>query len=1059
MLGVLAAAVALIVFPALSGADATNPPVVTTDPATVVTNTSAKLNGTVDPNDPDNGASYTFSWGPTTAYGTNVNGTTSPGTTAQSVSTTLSGLTPATTYHYMLCATNAPNPPGGTACGSDQSFTTPDAPAVAAGAATGVTASGATLPGTVNPNGATTSAAFRYGTGCSGPAWTTGCSSVSASPSPGSGRSPVSVSATLSALAAGATFHYTLCGTNAYGTNCDPTDHTFVTNQPPTAVLKENPASTAERQVSFDGSQSSDPDGSIQSWTLSFGDGTNSGLVSGAPGKDIQHTYPSAGSYTASLTVKDDDGATSAPSAITVVVPSITIADAASVTEGQTANFVVTLSAVSGHAVTVDYTTVDGTGAAAAKAPGDYTITKGTLTIQAGQCGPSSTACQISVPTIDDSLYENNETFTVKLSNPTGAAIGDDTATGTIIDNDQAPAVVIANNARLEGDGGSTVNSNQTWTSGGNLTLGNASGLVSAPGDSFYLSTPGSTSTAPAGPYVFTGVTGNTLTGISPGGVALAGQLAFQPVPLTFTVALCKVPDSITVDQCFQNQITSGRTTTVQFTTVNGVSGDAHVPVISGQDYVAKCSVTSTTCAGPLSPAITISPGQSTATVTASVIPNTVQQDSLRWFFLKLVSATNALVLGGNLGTGDIIDDDAANPPNATTGDPTAIGSTQATVGATVNPKGEATTAYVEYGTSISYGSQTASQALPADGSDHVLSFNLTGLLRGTTYHYRVVATHDATHATGYGDDKTFTTTAPAPTAKTGIADPVDVHTATVHGAVNPHGTATTAFVEYGKTAKYGLRTAATNAGAGAVDTPVTFDLTGLAANTVYHYRLVAAHGGTKAYGGDRTFQTKPVQKPMRVSFASRKPVTVTATGLVPLALRCTGNVKKRCSGSIFLRVGKRAAGKKSFKLLPNRRTVVRVRLTPGVLSLLKSRKRLMLDVTITMPDGVEGVQLLSASIKILAPGTHPAAHAAPAGSVVRCNTRVYKNGPVYVTSARNLTCGAAAREQRRYKWTGKNTSFRTPGGYRCAPFGRGAVGYQIRCANGVRAYRIEFPD
>ena len=50
-----------------------------------------------------------------------------------------------------------------------------------------------------------------------------------------------------------------------------------------------------------------------------------------------------------------------------------------------------------------------------------------------------------------------------------------------------------------------------------------------------------------------------------------------------------------------------------------------------------------------------------------------------------------------------ILNQNAANPPNATTGDPTAIGSTQATVGATVNPKGEATTAYVEYGTSISW--------------------------------------------------------------------------------------------------------------------------------------------------------------------------------------------------------------------------------------------------------------------------------------------------------------------------------------------------------------------
>ena len=70
----------------------------------------------------------------------------------------------------------------------------------------------------------------------------------------------------------------------------------------------------------------------------------------------------------------------------------------------------------------------------------------------------------------------------------------------------------------------------------------------------------------------------------------------------------------------------------------------------------------------------------------------------------------------------------------------------------------------------------------------------------------------------------------------------------------------------------------------------------------------------------------------------------------------------------------------------------------------------------------------------------------------------VYKQGPVYVTSARGLTCAAAAREQRRYAWTAKNT-FRTPGGYSCRPSGRGKVGYQIRCVNGPRAYRIEFAD
>ena len=1056
--GVLAAAVALIVFPALAGADATSPPVVTTDPATGVTNTGATLNGTIDPNDPDNGADYTFSWGTTTAYGNDVSGTTSPGTTPQAVSKVLNGLLPVTTYHYRLCATNAPAPPGGTTCGSDQSFTTPDAPTAVAGAATGVTQSGATLAGSVNPNGATvTSAVFRYGTTCSPPAWTTGCSSSpEASPSPGSGRSPVSVSATVSGLQAGVTFHYTLCAMNAYGTKCDLTDHTFVTNNPPIATLKENVASPGERQVSFDGSQSTDSDGSIVSWTLTFGDGTTSGVVSGAPPANIVHTYASAGSYVAKLTVTDNGGATSLASQITVVVPSIAVADA-SVTEGQTANFVVTLSAVSGHAVTVDYTTADGT----AGQPGDYTKTQGTLTIQPGQCGPSSTACQISVPTVNDTLYENNETFTLNLSNPTGAAVGDGTATGTILpDNDPQPVVMIANNAVLENNTGSTVSGAQTWIAGGSLTLTNASGFASSASNSFFLSSPGSTSTVPAGPYLFSGLGLNTLTGVSPAGSAQAGQFAFQPVPLTFTVVLCNLVDSDTVDHCFQNRITSGRTTTVQFTTVNGSSGNPpHVPVMSGQDYVAKCSVTSTTCTGPFSPAITIPPGQSTGTVNVSVIPNTVQQDALRWFFLKLVSATNASIFGGNLGTGDIIDDDAANPPIATTGNASAIGTTQATVAGTVNPKGEATTVYVEYGASASYGHQTSAQTLPADSNDHSLSFTIAGLQPNTTYHYRVVATHDDTHATGYGGDKTFTTKSnlpPEPTAKTGLVKPVGANTATVHGVVNPKGSPTTAYVEYGKTAAYGSRTPSKDAGKGTADKDMTFELTELAAKTRYHYRVVAVNAGGTAYGDDMTFVTKAASKPMRVSFGSRKPVTVTASGLVPLALRCTGSVQTRCVGSVYLSFRKRAAGQKSFRLRPGRTSIVRIRLRPGILNLVRQKRSLVLGVTVTSSDGSDGgVNIISRSLKVLAPGPQPAVHSVPAGAVVQCKTQVYKNWLIYVTSVRNLACGAAAGEQRRYRWTGKMT-FRTPGGYRCTPSERGAIGFAIRCIKGSRVYRIE---
>lgn len=83
--------------------------------------------------------------------------------------------------------------------------------------------------------------------------------------------------------------------------------------------------------------------------------------------------------------------------------------------------------------------------------------------------------------------------------------------------------------------------------------------------------------------------------------------------------------------------------------------------------------------------------------------------------------------------------------------------------------------------------------------------------------------------------------------------------------------------------------------------------------------------------------------------------------------------------------------------------------------------------------------------------------------AVVQCKTKVYANGPVFVTSARGLTCAAAAKEQRRYKWTGKNT-FVTPSGYKCKPSGRGKIGYQIRCelvseTHAPWVYRIEFAD
>ncbi len=118
----------------------------------------------------------------------------------------------------------------------------------------------------------------------------------------------------------------------------------------------------------------------------------------------------------------------------TTPTPSLSIADVTQA-EGNSGTtdflFNVTLSAAATTPVTVKYATASGT----ATAGSDFTSTSGTLTIAAGQ-----TTGQISVPVIGDTTVEPDETFTVTLSSPTGATISRSTATGTITNDDTAPA-------------------------------------------------------------------------------------------------------------------------------------------------------------------------------------------------------------------------------------------------------------------------------------------------------------------------------------------------------------------------------------------------------------------------------------------------------------------------------------------------------------------------------------------------------------------------------------------------------------------------------------------
>src|SRR4051794_30868002 len=95
-------------------------PSATTGGANTVTQTSAKLNGTVKPN--NQATTYHFEYGTATTYGTVTpeQGPVAAGSGNTNVSADISALAPGTVYHYRLVATN----PSGSIPGKDRTFTT-----------------------------------------------------------------------------------------------------------------------------------------------------------------------------------------------------------------------------------------------------------------------------------------------------------------------------------------------------------------------------------------------------------------------------------------------------------------------------------------------------------------------------------------------------------------------------------------------------------------------------------------------------------------------------------------------------------------------------------------------------------------------------------------------------------------------------------------------------------------------------------------------------------------------------------------------------------------------
>jgi uncharacterized protein YegP (UPF0339 family) len=190
--------------------------------------------------------------------------------------------------------------------------------------------------------------------------------------------------------------------------------------------------------------------------------------------------------------------------------------------------------------------------------------------------------------------------------------------------------------------------------------------------------------------------------------------------------------------------------------------------------------------------------------------------------------------------------------PTSLTQPATNVSDTGATLNGMVNPNDLSTTVTFEYGITTSYGSNvTAAQSPLAGNTNTNVSADISGLARGTKYHFRVKAENPL--GVAYGNDMEFLKQVPTIT-QSGVVYLTST-TATIHSIVNANSFSSVVTFEYGTTTSYGQEvTPEQSPVTGNINTDLVVTLTGLTCGTTYHFRVKAENSIGINYGDDITF-------------------------------------------------------------------------------------------------------------------------------------------------------------------------------------------------------------